>query len=92
MLINGKEINLDEINDSINYDENMHVLRKNGILLSDKQIEILNKYNIDYLKFNNISSLIYEIEEILNNGEFSEDLENLSLELAEYNYYQNTNK
>ncbi len=90
MLLNGKEINIDEIND-INYDKNMHVLRKNGLLLSDVQIEILNRNNIDYLKFNNINSLIYEIEKILND-DYNDELENLSIELAEYNYYQNTNK
>ena len=38
-----------------------------------------------------IDSLIYEIEEILN-IEYYEDLDNLSIELSEFNYYQNTNK
>ena len=54
-------------------------------------IKILNKYDIDYLKYNNISSLIYEIEEILNE-EYNEELDKVSGELAEFNYYNNTNK
>jgi hypothetical protein len=86
--INGQEI---DINIDINYDKNMHKLRENGLLLTDKQIEILKKYEINYLKYNNISNLIYEIEEILNE-EYYDDLEQLSLELSEYNYYNNTNK
>ncbi len=75
----------------INFDKKMHKKRDNGLLLSDEQIEILNKYDIDYLKYNNISSLIYEIEEILNE-EYNEELDKVSGELAEFNYYNNTNK
>lgn len=87
MLINGKEIDIEDIN----YETKMHTKRENGLLLSDEQINILKKYNIDYLKYNDMSSLIYEIEEILN-IEYYEDLDNLSIELSEFNYYQNTNK
>ena len=75
----------------IDFDKNMHKKRDNGMLLSDYQIEVLKKYDIDYLKYNNISSLIYEIEEILNT-DYNEDLDKLSSELAEFNYYNNTNK
>lgn len=87
MIINGKEVNIEDIN----YETKMHTKRENGLLLSDEQINILKKYDIDYLKYSNMSSLIYEIEEILN-IEYYEDLDNLSIELAEFNYYQNTNK
>lgn len=75
----------------IDFDKNMHKKRSNGLILSDFQIEILKKYDIDYLKYNNISSLIYEIEDILN-IEYNEELDKLSSELSEFNYYQNTNK
>ena len=33
--------------------------RKNGIYLSDEQINILEKYNINYLNYNNINELIF---------------------------------
>lgn len=65
--------------------------QSNGMMLRRDQISILKKYSIDYLKYTNIESLIYEIEEILN-IEYFEDLDNLSQELAEFNYYNNTNK
>ena len=81
MIINGKEVNIEDIN----YETKMHTKRENGLLLSDEQINILKKYDIDYLKYSNMSSLIYEIEEILN-IEYYEDLDNLSIELAEFNY------
>jgi len=74
-----------------NYEENMHKVRKNGLLLTDKQVNVLEKYNINYNMFKSMNDLICEIEDILNN-DYYEDLDNVSQELAEYNYYNNTNK
>ena len=39
MLINGKEIDIEDIN----YESKMHTKRENGLLLSDEQINILKK-------------------------------------------------
>ena len=64
---------------------------KNNIYLSKKQIDVLNKYNINYLKYNSLSDLIFDIEEILNE-ELYDDLDLVSQELQEFNYYNNTNK
>ena len=64
---------------------------KNNIYLSKKQIDILKKYNINYLKYNSLSDLIFDIEEILNE-EIYDDLDLVSQELQEFNYYNNTNK
>lgn len=75
----------------IDFDKNMHTKRSNGLILSDFQIEILKKYDIDYLKYSDISSLIYDIEDILN-VDYNEELDKLSSELSEFNYYNNTNK
>lgn len=75
----------------IDFNKNMHKIRSNGLILSDFQIDTLKKYEIDYLKYNNIASLIYEIEDILN-IDYNEELDKLSSELSEFNYYQNTNK
>lgn len=64
---------------------------KNNIYLSNKQIDVLKKYNINYLKYNSLSDLIFDIEEILNE-EIYDDLDSVSQELQEFNYYNNTNK
>ena len=67
--------------------------RKNGIYLYDEQINILEKYNINYLNYNNINELIYYIEDYLNNSYMElEDLESVSEALSNFNYYNNTNK
>ena len=65
---------------------------KNDIYLSDAWIEILERYDIDYRKYNSVSALIFDIEEILNIGVEANELEELSRDIQEFNYYNNTNK
>lgn len=67
-------------------------MRGNGIYLSDNQIEVLKRYDIDYKKYISLNSLIFEIEEILNEEVDASDLEEVSSRLSELNYYNNTNK
>lgn len=68
--------------------------RDNGMMLSDKQISVLQMSDIDYMKHKNIKSLIFEIETVLNNSydEDLEELEEVSRQLSEVNYYNYTNK
>lgn len=91
MKENFENINIDEII-NLNLDKDLLKKRNNGLVLRDSWIEILKKYNIDYEKYASLSSLIFEIEEILNYETDLEDLENLSEELQEINYYNYTNK
>lgn len=92
MKINNKEINIDELVEEVYNDKNMLKLKKNGIYLSDNDVEVLRRYNIDYNKYVSLSSLIFDIESILNEDTDVEDLEEVSRRLAELNYYNNTNK
>lgn len=62
-----------------------------NLMLTDKQVLILEKYNIDYKKFNNISELIYYLEYYLNSNQL-DDLEIVSEQLSELKYYNFTNK
>lgn len=92
MIINGKEVSIDDLVETIDINNNIHKTRKNGLVLRDSQIETLKKYNIEYENFTSLSSLIFEIEEILTYETDLDDLEELSAELSEQNYYNNTNK
>lgn len=91
MIINGKDLEIEKLVNEINNDSNMLKMRGNGIYLSDNDVDILKRYNIDYKKYSSLSSLIFDIEEILNEEELDE-LEGLSRRLSEMNYYNNTNK
>lgn len=67
----------------------------NNIYLSNRQMQILDKYNIQYQKVIDIRELIFQVEDYINDNYLSgdlDDLENLSQELSEFNYYYNTNK
>ncbi len=65
---------------------------KNDIYLTNKDISVLDKYEINYLSCSNMKELLFKIETILNNEEADFDLEDLSIKLSEYNYYYKTNK
>ncbi len=92
MIINKVEQDIEKILENDNLEKKFLKERTNGFLLSDEQIEILKIYNIDYNNYSNISELIYLIESYLNDGNQDDDLEWLSRELSERNYYQNTDK
>lgn len=88
------------ITDKINFDDESFVasedkfLKKhNNIYISDEQISILKKYNLDINNYSNVKDLIFDIENILNDSfESLDDLEWVSATLSDYNYYYNVNK
>ena len=92
MKINNKEIDVNEIVIDLYNDNNMFKMRGNGIYVSDNQVKPLKKYGVDYKKYVTLSSLIFDIEKILNEETDVQDLEELSQRLSELNYYNNTNK
>ena len=65
--------------------------RENGLMLSDEDIEILKRNDINYLEFSSLEELIFRIQECLEEIE-DDELENLNIKLGEYNYYNYTNK
>lgn len=88
-MYSDEEIN--EIATKAIYDNKLNKISDN-LYLSNRQIEILKRYEIDYKKFNDIKSLMYEIETALKEVYDADDLQALSIELSEFNYYHNTNK
>ena len=88
-MYSDEEIN--EIAKKSIYDNKLNKISDN-LYLSNRQIEILKRYEIDYKKFNDIKSLMYEVETALEEDYDADDLQALSIELSEFNYYHNTNK
>ncbi len=64
------------------------------ILLTNNEIRVLDKYNIDYNNCSSLKEVLSLIDEVLNNEEVMDfdELDNVSLSIAERDYYQNTNK
>lgn len=94
MKINHEEISLENLVSDMNPRANLIKNCGNGIYLSDNQIETLKKFNFSYQNYSNIKSLIFDIENYLNDHyeEELEDLENVVNSLSEFDYYHNTNK
>ena len=88
-MYSDEEIN--EIAKKSIYDNKLNKISDN-LYLSNIQIEILKRYEIDYKKFNDIKSLMYEVETALEEVYDADDLQALSIELSEFIYYHNTNK
>ena len=90
MKINNKEINIDEITSYLNYD--ITHKNHNGLYLNDNQINILTRYGFDYSKYSSMNSLLFDIEDYLNEQADCDDLELVSQEIAEFSYYHDTKK
>ena len=62
-----------------------------NLILTDYQMDVLNKNGIDITKFTSNHELIYYLENILNSSS-NDELENVSLELSDMYYYNDVNK
>ena len=91
MLINGKEVGIDELLSNTNFEDNIQKSVNEGLTLTNYQIAVLSRYNIDYASTTSIKSLSYLIEDALADCD-DEELELIADEIAERNYYENTNK
>jgi len=65
----------------------------NNLMLTNKEIDVLNRYNINYSNCHSLKEILFEIEEVLNDMDIvDEELDLVSSSIAERDYYQNTNK
>ena len=80
------------MDDLITNFDNTIVKDYNGILLSKDEIEVLRRYDIHYENYNSMKELIYEIEDVITDLTDATDLEEVSINLSERDYYHNTNK
>lgn len=79
--------------DNYNYKNYLRVDNKKGLLIDRNDIYVLNKYHFDYKQYNNLSSLIFDIDNYLNDtDEELEDLEEVLIRLSEFHYYNETKK
>lgn len=65
-----------------------------GLLLNKYEIEVLNRYNFDYRKYSNLSELIFDIDNYINDSSMEDTdlLEEVLDSLYERHYYNEVNK
>lgn len=71
-----------------------HLVDCNGLMLTNKEISVLKRFNIDYNKCSTLREVLFEIENVIldcDDDDFSE-LDLIASTISERNYYQNTNK
>lgn len=91
MIINKKELSVNEALTFSNFEDLLLKRRENDMLLNDYQISVLQRNGIDYKKFTGIRELVFEIENVLDDY-FDPELDLVSSQLAEYIYYNETKK
>lgn len=66
----------------------------NTYALTNREIEVLKKYDIDYKSCVSLKDVLNRIEDVFYTDDDLglDDLEEVSLSIAERDYYQNTNK
>ena len=88
----AKEYDIDDLVSNIDFTSGSFQ-NINGMMLTNHEIDILNKYKIPYQKCNNLKEVIFEIEEVIEDMDIvDEDLDYISSSISERDYYQNTNK
>lgn len=82
----------DILNDVIS--NNKFSVTNNGLMLTEYEKSVLDRYHIDYDKCSTLKQLLYEIETIFSEDTSSDldDLDYISSKIAERDYYQNSNK
>lgn len=87
------EYNIDEIVSNLDFNSSK-LNNLNGLLLTNNEIEVLNKYNIEYQSCGSLKEVLMLIEERFNYEEIDnpEELDSVSSSIAERDYYQNSNK
>lgn len=88
-----KDYDIDKLVSNIDFSINSFNDCGNGILLTNGELIVLDKYKINYKNCSNLKELIYKIEEYLDSEDYElEDLESVSLSISERSYYYYTNK
>ncbi len=83
------DYDIEDLVNDINFEDNAISYIKGNVVLTNKEVQILNNLNIDYKKFKKMSSLITVLNEyVIDNPE----LEDIIRDMSDRNYYLNTEK
>ncbi len=86
-LVNNMDDYIKEISNNIKLNS------INNFLLTNYEIEVLNRYSINYNECTSLKDVLFLIDDILNNStDEMTDLEEISISIGDRDYYQNTEK
>ncbi len=95
MIVNGKKYNIESLLKSIDFNNN-EFEKIGNLMLTKKEIEILNKYSIQYQSSSSLRDLMMKISFLIDEEELdtddSNDLEYVLDSISERAYYEETLK
>ena len=74
------------------YSKYLSVDNGKGLLISQDDFFVLEKYGFDYTKYSSLSDLIFDVDNYISQGNGDDDLEDMLINISEINYYINTKK
>ena len=88
----NKEFDIDRLVGEIDFEANKFN-NINGLMLTNREVEVLDRYNIIYKNCTTLKEIIFQIEDLIQDMDIvEEDLDYISGTISERDYYQNTNK
>ena len=91
--VSNMEYDIDKLVTEMDFKSNELKTISKNVMLTNKEIDVLNRYNINYSTCTTLKEILFAIEDVLSDMDIAEDeLEDISQSIAERDYYQNTNK
>ena len=85
------EYNIEKLVSEIDFNANFIGYNRQGVVLTNREVDILKRNNIDYSKFSSVSLLVSEIDDVIEEV-MDEELDEVANNIVERNYYLNTKK
>ena len=83
-----KEIDIENLVNQLDFETN-NFNNINGLMLTNREILVLDKYKINYKNCKSLKEIIFEVEEILNDMDIvDEELDFIAMSISERDYYQ----
>ena len=87
-----KEFDIDSIIGQMDFESNKFN-NINGLMLTNREVEVLDRYNINYKSCTTLKEIIFQIEDLIQDMDIvEEDLDYISGTISERDYYQNLHK
>lgn len=86
-----EEIDIEKLIGEMDFSANELVNIGNGLMLTNREIEVLDKWKINYKNCSSLKEIIYLIDDVTEDDNI-EELDSISMSISERDYYQNTNK
>ena len=84
-----KEFDIESLVNDIDFEKNYISNINNEIILTKREVEILDSLDINYKAYTSMSSLINALDEYVDDDP---ELEEILKDMSDRNYYVNTNK